>query len=138
MSIEPIGLLTVIAGLLCLLLGHRSAFAILVIATLFGAAAAILVGPANIQPAHLLLAFVAATVLTHNREAAGAIESMRFPKPGFWLMCLVLYGVISAIIIPRLLAGFRLEPRSMPTPAQPYRLGRCPVTLLNRSICSPI
>jgi hypothetical protein len=56
MSIEPIGLLTVIAGLLCLLLGHRSAFAILVVATLFGAAAAILVGPANIQPAHLLLA----------------------------------------------------------------------------------
>jgi hypothetical protein len=105
MSIEPIGLLTIIVGMLCLLLGHRAAFAVLVVATLFGAAAAILVGPANIQPAHLLLAFVVATVLTRNHEAANAIDSMRFPKPGFWLLCLVLYGVISAIIIPRLLAG---------------------------------
>ncbi|SDT58333.1 hypothetical protein SAMN05444158_7245 [Bradyrhizobium canariense] len=105
MSIEPIGLLTIIAGLLGLLLGYRAAFATLVVATLFGAAAAVLIGPANIQPAHLLLAFVAATVFTRNHERAGAIDSIRFPKPGFWLMCLVLYGVVSAILIPRFLAG---------------------------------
>jgi hypothetical protein len=105
MSIEPIGLLTIVAGLLCLLLGHRAAFAVLVVSTLFGAAAAILIGPANIQPAHLLLGFVAATMLMHGREATNAIATMRFPEPGFWLLCLVLYGVAAAVLAPRLLTG---------------------------------
>jgi hypothetical protein len=105
MSIEPIGLLTIIVGFLCLQLGSRATFATFVVAALFGSAAALLIGSANIQPAHLLLAFVAATVLRHPREAAGAISAVRLPKPGFWLMCLVLYGVISGILMPRLLAG---------------------------------
>ena len=75
MSIEPIGLLTIVAGLLCLLLGFRAAFAVLVVSTLFGAAAAVLIGPANIQPAHLLLGFVAATMLMHGREAGAALAA---------------------------------------------------------------
>jgi hypothetical protein len=105
MSIEPIGVLTILVGLLCLLLGYRLASTIFVVAALFGSAAAILIGSANIQPAHLLLPFVAATTLTRRSEAASAISAVSFPKPGFWLMCLVIYGVISAVLIPRLLAG---------------------------------
>jgi hypothetical protein len=105
MSIAPIGLLTLTAGMVCLLLGYRAAFTALVVAALFGSAAAILVGPANIQPAHLLLGFVAAATLTRSREMAGVIESIHFPKPGFWLLFLVLYGVVSAVAAPRLLAG---------------------------------
>jgi hypothetical protein len=104
MSIEPIGLLTIIVGLLCLQLGYLATTATLVVATLFGAAAAILIGSANIQPAHLFLAFVAATALTRRREADGAVRAIRMPEPGFWLMCLVLYGVITGIVMPRLLA----------------------------------
>jgi hypothetical protein len=105
MSIEPIGLLTITVGFLCLQLGYRATFATFVVAALFGSAAALLIGSANIQPAHLLLAFVAATVFRRRREAARAISAVRLPNPGYWLMCLVLYGVISGILMPRLLAG---------------------------------
>ena len=105
MSVEPIGLLTVIIGLLCLRLGYLATTWALVMVTLFGAAAAILIGGANIQPAHLFLGFVAATVLSRRREAVYALKALRRPEPGFWLMCLVIYGVISAIVMPRLLEG---------------------------------
>jgi hypothetical protein len=105
MSIEPIGLLTIIVGLLCLQLGYLATATTFVVTTLFGAAAAVLIGSANIQPAHLFLAFVAASALTRRRELAGAVMAIRMPKPGFWLMCLVLYGIITGIVMPRLLAG---------------------------------
>lgn len=105
MSIEPIGLLTLIVGMICLKLGFRVMAATMVVATLLGAAAAFLVGTANIQPAHVLLGFGAATTFMRRREAAQAIRAMRYPEPGFWLMCLVIYGIVTAILMPRLLAG---------------------------------
>ena len=105
MSIEPIGLLTMIVGLICLQLGFRATIATFVVAALFGSAAAVLIGSANIQPGHLLLAFVALAVLQRRRETAGAINAVSMPQPGFWLMCLVLYGVLSGIFLPQLLAG---------------------------------
>jgi hypothetical protein len=104
-SIEPIGLLTLIVGLICLHIGFRATAATLVVAPLFGAAAAVLIGTANIQPAHLLLAFGAVATFTRRRETAQAIGATRFPEPGFWLMCLVIYGTVTAILMPRLLAG---------------------------------
>jgi len=105
MSIEPIGVLTFIVGILCLQVGYLATASTLVVATLFGSAAAILIGSANIQPAHFLLGFVALATLTRRREAARAISALTSPKPGFWLMCLVIYGVVSAIVMPSLLAG---------------------------------
>jgi hypothetical protein len=105
MSIEPIGLLTIVIGIICLQLGYRATFAAFIVAALFGSAAALLIGSANIQPAHLLLAFAAIAVLKRPRERAGAIDAIHMPRPGFWLMCLVLYGVTCGIILPRLLAG---------------------------------
>lgn len=105
MSIEPIGLMAVIVGLICLHLGYLSTVKTFVVATLFGSAAAILIGSANIQPPRLLLLFVAVSTLTRRREQAGAIGALRFPKPGFWLLCLVIWGVIGAFAMPRLLAG---------------------------------
>jgi hypothetical protein len=105
MSLEPIGMLTFVVGLLCLQLGHIASAATMVLATLFGASAAILLGGANIQPAHLLLGFVAATALTRRREMAGAIDAISLSRPGFWLACLVIYGVVAGVIMPRLLAG---------------------------------
>lgn len=83
MSIEPIGLLTIIIGVLCLGLGYLATATTFVVATLFGAAAAILIGAANIQPAHLFLAFLAATALARRREAAGAVRAVHLPEPGF-------------------------------------------------------
>jgi hypothetical protein len=105
MSIEPIGLLTIMVGLICVFLGYRATFATLVPMALFGSAAAVLIGSANIQPAHLFLAFAAFAVLGRHQEAAMAIEAMKFPRPGFWLLCLVIYGILGAFLIPRLAAG---------------------------------
>jgi hypothetical protein len=105
MSIAPIGLLTIMIGVICLQLGYRATVTTLIVATLFGSAAAILIGSANIPPAHLLLAFVATATLSRRFEMSGAIGAMSFPKPGFWLMCLVIYGVATGILMPRLLAG---------------------------------
>jgi hypothetical protein len=105
MSIEPIGLVTFIIGLLCLQLGYQATAATLVVATLFGSAAAILIGAANIPPAHLLLGFVAISMFTRRLETTRAIRAMSFPEPGFWLLCLLVYGVMTGIMMPRLAAG---------------------------------
>jgi len=105
MSLEPIGILTILLGLLCLPLGYRATFGMLMGTALFGAAAAILVGGANIQPAHLFLSFAMAAVLARRHEAAAAMRAMSFGQPGFWLLCLVIFGIGSAVLMPRLLAG---------------------------------
>jgi hypothetical protein len=105
MSIEPIGLVTFIVSLICLYLGYQATAATLVVATLLGSAAAIQIGAANIPPAHVLLAFLAASIFTRRAETARALEAMRFPEPGFWLISLVVYGVITGYLMPRLFAG---------------------------------
>jgi hypothetical protein len=105
MSIEPIGLITILLGVYCLRLGHLATATVFVVATLLGAAAAMLIGAANIQPAHLFLAFVAMSLFAKDGEKAAAISALAFPRPGFWLMCLVGVGILSAFALPRLLAG---------------------------------
>ena len=105
MSLEPIGLATLLVGLLCLALGYRASVAAMIVATLLGSAAAVLVGSANIQPAHLLLGFVAIAALTRRREARAALRALSPEAPGFWLLCLVAYGVAGGALLPRLLAG---------------------------------
>jgi hypothetical protein len=105
MSIEPVGLLTFVIGLLCLRFGYRFAVQAFIVAALFGSAAAMLIGSANIPPAHLLLGFAAFLTLSQRSKLAAAIGAMRYPKPAFWLMCLLAYGVIGGILLPRVLAG---------------------------------
>ena len=105
MKIEPIGLVTIAIGLICLALDYRAAAVIFVVSTLFGSAAAILIGSANIQPAHLFLAFITAVALTRSREIVATFKAITPPQPGFWLACLLFYGLISAYVLPRLLAG---------------------------------
>ena len=105
MSIEPIGLVTFVVGLICLHLGYQATAVALVVATLLEAAAAIQIGGANIPPAHVMLAFLAASTFARRTETARAIEAIRFPEAGFWLMSLVIYGVITGYLMPRMLAG---------------------------------
>src|ERR1700689_2630118 len=64
-----------------------------------------LIGSANIPPAHLLLGFAAFLTLSRRSELAEAFRAISFPKPAFWLMCLLVYGVIGGILLPRVLAG---------------------------------
>jgi hypothetical protein len=105
MSLEPIGLLTIAIGLLCLPLGSRATFVTLVVMMQFTAAAAMVVGGANIQPAHLFLAFALASVITQRRDTYAALKAASFGRPGFWLLCLVVSALASAFFMPRLLAG---------------------------------
>lgn len=105
MSVEPIGIISICIGILCMMAGYRTISVALVVATLLGSAAALLVGSANVQPAHLLLAFVAASTLTRNREAAAAARALTLPSPGFWFACLVVYGIVGGYLLPRIFAG---------------------------------
>jgi hypothetical protein len=105
MSIEPIGLLTFVVGFICLQLGYRATAATLVVATLLGSAAAILIGLNNIPPAQLLVAFLVVATLNRRAERARAIRALSFPEPGFWLMCLLIYGLLTGFLMPRLLEG---------------------------------
>lgn len=105
MSFEPIGAITIIVGLLCLTFGaHSTVIAFVAFCTL-GSAAAFLIGGANIQPAHLFLIFLAVSTLFWRKFSTLILQSLRITEPGFWLLCLVFYGVLSSYVMPRLFAG---------------------------------
>lgn len=108
MSLEPIGAITLVLGLFCLIIGYRATAVVFVTMTVMGSAAAILIGGANIQPAHLFVLFVAVSTLMWRRMAVDALDALRAPEPGFWLLCLILYGVASSYVLPRLLADTSL------------------------------
>ncbi|WP_246778221.1 hypothetical protein [Rhizobium sp. BG6] len=142
MSLEPIGVFTIVAGVCCLLLGYPAAAMVFVVMTVFGAAAAIVAGAANIQPAHLFLLFFAVATLSWRKNAMTAMQALRPGQPAFWLACLVVYGAASGFFSPRLLAGlprsFPWVPRNIPQPAERCRWVRCRATSRRRSILSPI
>ncbi|MDP4004398.1 hypothetical protein [Methylobacterium sp. NEAU K] len=104
MSFEPIGAITILVGLFCLLFGTRSTVMAFVIFCTLGSAAALLIGGANVQPAHLFLVFLAASTLFWRRTSVETLEALKITEPGFWLLCLVLYGVLSSYVMPRLFA----------------------------------
>ena len=70
---------------------------------LFGAAAAIALpalGGATITPAVLFLPFLLARALA-ERGLGGCLRQVSFPNAGFWLLLLVVWGVLSAYFLPR-------------------------------------
>ena len=105
MSFEPIGAITVVIGLFCLLFGLRSVVIAFVVLCNLGSAAAMLLGGANVQPSHLFLLFLVSATLFWRRMATRILAALRMPEPGFWLLCLVLYGLGSSYVMPRLFAG---------------------------------
>lgn len=106
MSVQPIGLVTLVVGLCCLLFGPALAMRSLVVLSMFGAAAALFLGSGGqVQPAHLFLAFAVPTVLSRRNALRAALNSMTFPAAGFWLLCVALLGVVGAFLLPRLFAG---------------------------------
>ncbi|MFB9948306.1 hypothetical protein ACFFP0_05565 [Rhizobium puerariae] len=104
MSLEPIGIFTLAVGLYCLFSGYQTSVIVFVTLSVLGAAAAILIGSSNIQPAHLFLAFLAITTLSFRKQSAVAFNALRFPQAGFWLACLLVYGAVTGFFAPRLLA----------------------------------
>ena len=106
MSVEPIGLVTLVLGFACLLFGPVFSIYALVPATLLGSAAALFLGSGGqVQPAHLLLAFVVPTALSRSSAAVGALRAIAFPRAGFWLLCLTAVAVAGAALLPRIFAG---------------------------------
>jgi len=98
------GLVVLLIGMM---VGARGVVYLAVIATLFGGTAAAYVmglGAATVTPSVLSLVFLAWHVA--RREAVGGFfQPMAFLTPGFWLLMLTLWGVISAIALPRLFEG---------------------------------
>ncbi|MEZ2218593.1 hypothetical protein [Rhizobium sp. RCC_161_2] len=105
MSIEPIGIVAILCGLLCLFLGNGATIVALAVMAVLGSAAAMFVGAANIQPGHVLLGFLVLGVITRERTAGAFVHALRLGEPGFWFALLVVYGVMSAYFAPRLLTG---------------------------------
>ncbi|MGH7092932.1 MAG: hypothetical protein ACREFB_05300, partial [Stellaceae bacterium] len=109
MRIEAIGLITIALGLIGWVLGPDFTTTVFFSSTLLSAAAAILLtslGQANIQPAHLLIGFLAATALVQPATLRRIGRSLVFPREGFWLALTAVYAVLSAVFLPRIFAGY--------------------------------
>lgn len=104
MSLEPVGIATILVGLCCLLAGLRPVVFTFVVLAVLGAAAAIVVGSANVQPAHLFLVYLAFATLSHRQKFGVALNALAFPQPAFWFACLLVYGAATGLFSPRLLA----------------------------------
>jgi hypothetical protein len=102
--IETIGLITVLIGTLCVLISRTATIIAFATMTVLGGAAAVFVGSAGIQPGHLFLVFVTVSILSYRQDGTEAIRALTFPKPAFWLACLVVYGVMLGFFAPRILA----------------------------------
>lgn len=108
MSFEVIGLIALCVGLWSGISGGVTKYYALVVSTLFGSAAAITLsslGAVSIQPAHLILGVLAVTVFAEPRNWSLIIPALRFPNTGFWFVATVAYGVVGALLFPRLFAG---------------------------------
>ena len=108
MSIEPVGIVAFLLGLVCLAAGPIFTVYALLVASLLQSAAALVftsLGGASIQPAHLLLLFLLIVMSRYGWIMRGTLQAMRPSNPGFWLVVLLVYGVISAIFLPRLFEG---------------------------------
>jgi hypothetical protein len=105
MSIQLAGLIALALGVLFLVKGPHFAIFIFVPSTLLGSCAAVLLGSATIQPAHLLLGFLAIAILSNAGSWSFVLESAAFPREGFWLVATACYGVVGSYLLPRIFAG---------------------------------
>ena len=105
MSITFIGLIIFGLSAGALLHSLKSAFLVFCCASYLGAAAAIFIGGANIPPGHLALGFLAFAVIIRRNGLAQSLQTVIFPRPGFFLLLFTIWAVVSAIFMPRLFAG---------------------------------
>ncbi|WP_457580746.1 hypothetical protein [Ensifer canadensis] len=107
MSFELIGFVTVLVGLGVLMAPIRWALTFMVVSTAFGSAAAInlpALGGASILVPNVFLLFFGLRVLMAYGE--GPVLAAFAPAgSGFWLTVLTLFGVLTAILSPRLFQG---------------------------------
>jgi hypothetical protein len=101
------GILVIVTGLATLYTSHGPAIYAMAVFSLFASALALGLGGVGILPAQLFLAFFAlrAFNLAGGKKITDAVA---LDKPGFWLLCTCVWGVVGAIILPRLLQGSTL------------------------------
>ncbi len=108
MTIEPIGAITLLLGLLGLFVEESFIVYVFFGTTLLGAAGAIILdslGGTTIQPAHLLLGFVMIKLLGNREVRSGMRHAVVFGTPGFWFLLTAIYATLTAYFMPRLFYG---------------------------------
>lgn len=108
MTVEIIGLVALLVGLLSLSFQPQFIIYAFMSTMLLGSAAAFILeslGGTSISPSHLLLGFLAIKLFTDENMVKRAVEGLSFPQPGFWLLVTVLYSTLTAYMMPRLFAG---------------------------------
>jgi hypothetical protein len=107
MSFEIMGLVTVMVGMAILALPVPHAFMVMTISTVFGAAAAIslpAMGGSSILVPNVFLMFYALRIFMAWGEGP-LLAALQPFRPGFWLLVLTLFGVLTAITYPGLFKG---------------------------------
>src|ERR1700738_4669559 len=108
MTVELIGLIAMAVGISSLFLGPAFIPYRFLAFTLLGAAAASVLeslGGTNISPGHLLLGFLCIKLLGSREISHNAAQGLGIGRPGFWLLLTLIYGMISAFVMPRLFHG---------------------------------
>src|SRR5262245_7926785 len=108
MTVEPIGLIALLIGIIGLFRAPTFLVYAFVTSTLLGAAAAFnvtAIGGVSIPPAHLLFGFLTIR-LVGTPAIRHEIGQMVAPdRPGFWLALTVVLSLVNAYFMPRLFQG---------------------------------
>ncbi|MEZ5815615.1 MAG: hypothetical protein R3D44_00850 [Hyphomicrobiaceae bacterium] len=108
MTVEPIGIITIILGVLILRKGPGLGIVVLLCSFLLGAAAAVklpALGGSSIAPAYVILLFYVASILRMPDSLAHVVRLFGVREAGFWLLCYAVYGALGALFLPRVFAG---------------------------------
>jgi len=107
MSLEILGIVTILAGFLVLAAPIHWSFYVMTLSTLFGAAAALslpMLGGASVLVPSLFLPFFAMRIFMATGEGH-FLAGLRPLRAGFWLLLLTAFGITTAIFFPRLFQG---------------------------------
>lgn len=105
MGVEPIGVVTLMIGVICLLRGSGPTVIAFSIFPVLGGAAALLFGSTGIQPGHFFLGFLLLSALWLHGNPSFVVDRAFRSQPFIWLVLLVIYGVLVGYFAPRLLQG---------------------------------
>jgi hypothetical protein len=105
MDIAGFAIIVLLLGVASLALRPEVAVMCMMCLCLANAAGTIAIGGASIPPANLFLLFFTGRVLLQRRGLWDAYNSLRSDRTGVWLLLLMSYAVMSAVLYPRLLEG---------------------------------
>lgn len=104
MNLELMGVITIVAGLVILTAPIHWSFSLMVLSTLFGAAAALslpMLGGATVLVPSLFLPFFALRLFMAAGEGY-FFAALQPSQAGFWLLLLTSFGLLTAVFFPRI------------------------------------